>query len=351
MAKPSRSSFQETLRSAFAPREFRALRRDSLRLPSSAKAGDADGNRRRVSAPDTSTHLAFHRQRLDGRAGQVTARVPLGNIVSVTTVTNSQASGCQPIHWETEPRTVGPIVGADGFGYLLVSHKTTATHLSCGSGWVNGLYTGWQTVTSTTGDAGMKLLRLARSGQVGEEILDQRDCTESACLEPRPIQLVPDGIGRLLIVAEWWVATPTWNLERRVTRIDHEGERVDTTISRGTRIELVGYDGKRMRLASPETCVSVGRDLRKTSYPKLRTNLGPQPPKHGVKRGFGRHQKAGRVNNIDNPAESAKPPSPVQIRAAPPTSSFVNKHFWGRPASRLSGQGLSRAYGPKLFPR
>ena len=263
--------------------------------------------------------------------------------MSVTTVTNSQASGCQPIHWETEPRTVGPIVGADGFGYLLVSHKTTATHLSCGSGWVNGLYTGWQTVTSTTGDAGMKLLRLARSGQVGEEILDQRDCTESACLEPRPIQLVPDGIGRLLIVAEWWVATPTWNLERRVTRIDHEGERVDTTISRGTRIELVGYDGKRMRLASPETCVSVGRDLRKTSYPKLRTNLGPQPPKHGVKRGFGRHQKAGRVNNIDNPAESAKPPSPVQIRAAPPI-------FLGNQRLALRREPRSASIVPKLCP-
>jgi hypothetical protein len=48
------------------------------------------------------------------------------------------------------------------------------------------------------------------------------------------------------------------------------------------------------------------------------SKLGPKPPKHRVKRGFGRYQKARRVNNIDFLAKSAKPPSPVQIRAAPP---------------------------------
>jgi hypothetical protein len=47
-------------------------------------------------------------------------------------------------------------------------------------------------------------------------------------------------------------------------------------------------------------------------------NLGTLAPKHHGKRGSRADQKAGRINKIDVPALSAKPPSPVQIRAAPP---------------------------------
>ena len=41
-------------------------------------------------------------------------------------------------------------------------------------------------------------------------------------------------------------------------------------------------------------------------------------PEHRGKRGSRADQKAGRINKIDVQALSAKPPSPVQIRAAPP---------------------------------
>src|SRR4026209_2875819 len=51
---------------------------------------------------------------------------------------------------------------------------------------------------------------------------------------------------------------------------------------------------------------------------KLGSNVGPKPPKERAKRRFGRYQKARRANNIGLLAQSAKPPSPVQIRAAPP---------------------------------
>ncbi len=44
--------------------------------------------------------------------------------------------------------------------------------------------------------------------------------------------------------------------------------------------------------------------------------LGNKAPKHQGKRGSRADQKAGRINKIDVPALSAKPPSPVQIRAA-----------------------------------
>ena len=47
-------------------------------------------------------------------------------------------------------------------------------------------------------------------------------------------------------------------------------------------------------------------------------NLGTIAPEYQGKRGSRADQKAGRINKIDVPALSAKPPSPVQIRAAPP---------------------------------
>jgi hypothetical protein len=46
-------------------------------------------------------------------------------------------------------------------------------------------------------------------------------------------------------------------------------------------------------------------------------NLRTITPKHREERGSKADQKARQVNKIDVPALSAKPPSPVQIRAAP----------------------------------
>ena len=53
-------------------------------------------------------------------------------------------------------------------------------------------------------------------------------------------------------------------------------------------------------------------------------NLGTLAPEHKGKRGSRADQKTRRDNNLDNPALSAKPPSPVQIRAAPPK--FISKN-------------------------
>src|SRR5687768_13660032 len=53
---------------------------------------------------------------------------------------------------------------------------------------------------------------------------------------------------------------------------------------------------------------------------ELGNNVGTMTPKHREKRGSRADQKAGRINKIAVPALSAKPPSPVQIRAAPPKS-------------------------------
>ena len=68
-------------------------------------------------------------------------------------------------------------------------------------------------------------------------------------------------------------------------------------------------------------CSSAGRAARGgtgrqsgDSYTRL---LAPEGEfKHSTKRGKTRHPRARRINNLDKLAESAKPPSPVQIRAA-----------------------------------
>ena len=46
--------------------------------------------------------------------------------------------------------------------------------------------------------------------------------------------------------------------------------------------------------------------------------MGTIAPEQRRKRGIRAEQQARRVNKLDNPALSAKPPPPVQIRAAPP---------------------------------
>ena len=66
-------------------------------------------------------------------------------------------------------------------------------------------------------------------------------------------------------------------------------------------------------------------------------NVGTITPKHRAKRTSRADQEAGRINNIDVPALSAKPPSPVQIRTAPPPFTCAN---WTIP--RLVG-GASRS--------
>jgi hypothetical protein len=50
----------------------------------------------------------------------------------------------------------------------------------------------------------------------------------------------------------------------------------------------------------------------------FQSNFSPRTPKYRAEPRSTRDQRARRINKIENPAKSAKPPSPVQIRAAPP---------------------------------
>ena len=84
------------------------------------------------------------------------------------------------------------------------------------------------------------------------------------------------------------------------------------------------------RLGRPRT-TRLGRFLLTNGKPPPRVgnNLGTIPSKHEAKRSSRANQPARRVNKIDNLALSAKPPSPVQIRAAPPKS-FEKPHHLPR---------------------
>jgi alpha-tubulin suppressor-like RCC1 family protein len=166
---------------------------------------------------------------LDGATGEVTARVPLANFV---TDNNTALS-------EQEPLTAGPIVGADGLGYLLVSKRKRV---------IRG--------AQETMDVGLTLLRLSQEGEVAAEVMEQQHCL-SECGEPKPTQLVPDGIGGLLMLTDRDVA-PTWYHETRLTRLDSQGAKVDTVVPDDTHIDMVGQAGiAYLRTASGTQAVNV----------------------------------------------------------------------------------------------
>jgi hypothetical protein len=81
---------------------------------------------------------------------------------------------------------------------------------------------------------------------------------------------------------------------------------------------------------------------------EVETNSRPLPPKHRVRRGPCTDQKARRATTIASLTKSAKPPSPVQIRAAPPK--FLRKSrvrssacLWRRFLLLLNGLKFARS--------
>lgn len=159
---------------------------------------------------------------LNGATGAVTGRVPLANY-------SNRQTGCENSYHEQFPVTVGPIVGSDGMGYLLLSNRAKSQHLRCDP----------LTAVSITGTVGMKLLRFSSAGLVGSQVLDEQFCSLGIqCEEPIGKQLLPNGLGGFLIVSE------QFNVGARLTHIDAQGVRVDRTIPQQTRIELVSHTGR-----------------------------------------------------------------------------------------------------------
>jgi hypothetical protein len=82
-------------------------------------------------------------------------------------------------------------------------------------------------------------------------------------------------------------------------------------------------------------------------------NWGTIAPEHQGRGGNRADQEARRVNKIDNPALSAKPPSPVQIRAAPPNFSkdFASPDRVGLRRARLADVCWAPDYRAMLWPQ
>jgi alpha-tubulin suppressor-like RCC1 family protein len=131
---------------------------------------------------------------LDGATGEVTARVPLEGDPN------------------REPVTVGPIVGGDGYGYILVAKGLQLT-----------------------------LRKVSREGAVAETVIVSGTSCSSNCIGPVPSQLLPDGLGGLLVTASWNM-TSQEPYDFRLTRLDGSGGRTDTPINFG-RIAMIGRGG------------------------------------------------------------------------------------------------------------
>src|SRR2546427_1343741 len=78
------------------------------------------------------------------------------------------------------------------------------------------------------------------------------------------------------------------------------------------------------RRRSQRNMMAIGRGKhgagRNSRPAKLQSNFSPRTPEQQRKPRSTRDQRAKRFNNLENPTRSAKPPPPVQIRAAPPIS-------------------------------
>jgi hypothetical protein len=147
---------------------------------------------------------------IDGATGQVTARVSL--------LPSTRRTACGITY--NEPRTVGPIVGSEGDAFLLAKRRDTVLSGSCNGGVFVSYEESWT------------LLRVARTGQVSSVAIDacQSDAACASLLDPQ--QLLPDGIGGLLI-----------NGSGRLIRFDADAVRTDHAWQVGTRIALVGQAG------------------------------------------------------------------------------------------------------------
>lgn len=172
---------------------------------------------------------------INGATGEVLRRMPLTNAVQTSN------DYCGDVHVEYRPLTVGPIVARDGFSYLLVSRMKSNYVMDCAA-WQRGDIGVYYTQYEQAHDVSFELLKLSRDGVVSTTPIDTSHHTTNWGA-PTPKQLLPDGLGGLLIAAEYWTTPDGTNREKRITRFDEEGSRTDRAVPLGTRIELVGNTG------------------------------------------------------------------------------------------------------------
>lgn len=127
--------------------------------------------------------------------------------------------------------TIGPIVGADGYGYVAVRQRHESYTGPCNDppAWVR-----------VTDDVAWTLVRLSRTGEVTRVVIDECHMSCGSLISPQ--QLLPDGVGGIVVNGRRWISSLS-NWEQRLIQLDPEFVRRDFVIPNFTRIDLVGQGG------------------------------------------------------------------------------------------------------------
>jgi len=179
---------------------------------------------------------------IDGRTGGVIDRRPLAReIDTYTFLIDGQDAICGTSRFENAPDTVGPVVGSDGRGYLLIRRRVKDVVDSC-----NG-QTQWP---QRTVDHGVDLMILSPVAPPVMQPVLAETCAvprfaQAGCdRTPLLTQVVPDGIGGVLAI--WRRAGTLLDsdaVHTIVTRRDKNGALSETLLERSISIHTVGQDG------------------------------------------------------------------------------------------------------------
>lgn len=174
---------------------------------------------------------------LDGSTGVVVKRMPLEPEVWTLISNNNGVGSCNSSRTEGLPEFVGPVIGVDGYGYLLVRRHTRTLVSTCNE---NGTH------QSRDVQRGIVLLKLSPNGILATQVVRSDQCSvlafQANCDSPATLlQVVPDLIGGTVVL---WQYRPTGQpLETHMTRFDENGAATDRVVPASTSISLMGDMG------------------------------------------------------------------------------------------------------------
>lgn len=181
---------------------------------------------------------------------------------------------CRSTRREEAPGTIGPVVGSDGRGYLLVRRHVKHKFDTCVE---------QHSRHRRTIDIGVDLVILSPDGEHSIEPVFADSCLvdvfqSSTCdATPELKQLMPDGVGGMLASFDRFgsfLSTNAVLMQRVVSRRDEAGALADTEVDSTTWIETVGQGGiSYVYQGGAWSAIDV------TSWtPKWTTNLGQSGP-------------------------------------------------------------------------
>lgn len=191
---------------------------------------------------------------IDGATGNLLKRIMLAReIVQFTSDHDGEVLSASPLgpfyhcrttRAESAPQTVGPVVGHDGRGYLLVRRYVNMKRGTC----LEGTQRPDRTI-----DLGLDVMIVSANAPPAVVQVFSTQCTEIAssgatiCDGPFHLdQLLPDGLGGTMV--SWRRATAIINnrtavMQRYLTRVDEDGLATDRPVPLNYSINRIGQDG------------------------------------------------------------------------------------------------------------